>query len=344
VNTFIHDISIVIPVYKGELVLKSVVEEIFNMYGQEREEFTTKQGHIGRIVEVVLIHDCGPDNSHLVMKDLEKKFSVVRNVWLSRNFGQHAATLAGFASSQGSWIVTMDEDGQQDPKYILDFLDKAIETGSQIVYAKPVNLAPHGWFRNKASKLTKRISKSILANANFEQFNSYRLVLGESGRALAAYAGQGVYLDVALTWVANRSTSVPVNLRSEDRPSGYSFRTLLSHFGRLIVTAGARPLRLISAIGFTVAITGLILTGYVISMKLFQGVNASGWTSVVVAVLVTSGLTMFSLGVIAEFLGASVRLNMGMPLYLSVSDPTNGPLGQANKSDPNEDSETKPGR
>jgi hypothetical protein len=61
-------------------------------------------------------------------------------------------------------------------------------------------------------------------------------------------------------------------------------------------------------------------------MKFTDGIPAAGWASVIVAVLVTSGLTMLSLGVISEFLGAAVRSSMGKPLYLVVSDPINGPL------------------
>jgi hypothetical protein len=63
-------------------------------------------------------------------------------------------------------------------------------------------------------------------------------------------------------------------------------------------------------------------------MKSTGGIPAAGWASVIVAVLVTSGLTMLSLGVISEFLGAAVRSSMGKPLYLVVSDPINGPLSE----------------
>ena len=78
-------------------------------------------------------------------------------------------------------------------------------------------------------------------------FHSYRLVLGEVGRSVAAYAGAGVYLDVALGWVAGTAATCPVRLRAEgDRPSGYSLRRLLSHFWRMVLTSGTRLLRLVS--------------------------------------------------------------------------------------------------
>ena len=90
----------------------------------------------------------------------------------------------------------------------------------------------------------------VAGNRQLAQFNSFRLVRGDIARSLAAYCGHGVYLDVALAWVVGRWTTGPVTLRPDrGRPSGYTFRRLLAHFGRLLLTAGTRPLRLISVLG-----------------------------------------------------------------------------------------------
>ena len=105
---------------------------------------------------MLLVHDCGPDDSARVMRELAPH-PFVRPVWLSRNFGQHAATLAGMASSGGDWIVTMDEDGQHDPAYIGAMLDVALAEQASVVYAsRPTRrrtaacatrrrAAPSGW-------------------------------------------------------------------------------------------------------------------------------------------------------------------------------------------------------
>ncbi len=87
---------------------------------------TTPGGLPFRVAEVLLVNDCGPDDSAGVMRRLEREHPWVRTIWLSRNFGQHAATLAGMASSGGDWIVTMDEDGQHDPADIPTLLDVAM--------------------------------------------------------------------------------------------------------------------------------------------------------------------------------------------------------------------------
>ena len=133
-------VSIVIPVYKGEKSLPGLMQEI----AAYTQQCTTPQGLAYTIKEVLLVHDSGPDRSDLVLESLAAQYSFVKPIWLSRNFGQHAATLSGMASASGNWVVTMDEDGQQDPKEIGAMLDIALSGNYQIVYAQPTNAAPHG--------------------------------------------------------------------------------------------------------------------------------------------------------------------------------------------------------
>jgi glycosyltransferase involved in cell wall biosynthesis len=327
---FLHTLALVVPVYRGEKVLEPLINDVIKLYGDSEVVHESELGNKYSLKEIILVHDNGPDDSAAVMRQLQNTFKNVKCIWLSRNYGQHAATLAGIAETSGDWIITLDEDGQQDPKYFPKFLDQALISNSQIVYAHPINKAPHGVVRNSLSRFAKWVSKSILASTNFENFNSYRLILGEPARALSEYGGTGIYLDAGLIWVTSSATTCDVELRSEDRPSGYSMISLLGHFGRLVVTAGARPLRVIALLGLFVATGGFALTVYIVWMKAVTGISTSGWTSVIVAILVTSGLTMLSLGVISEFLGAAVRSTMGKPLFLKVSDPINGPLGGAN--------------
>lgn len=113
----------------------------------------------------------------------------------------------------------MDEDGQHDPNDIPRMLDSALCESMQVVYAKPVN-SPHGMLRNLASSLTKGPIVKFLTGGEVQSFHSFRLISGEIGRILAAYVGNGVYLDVALQWVANGSTTCEVKLwqSKEDLP------------------------------------------------------------------------------------------------------------------------------
>jgi glycosyltransferase involved in cell wall biosynthesis len=336
---YVHDVAIVIPVYGGASTLPGLLDEIVPL----AEESQTPRGRPFRVTEVYLVNDNGAPSSDDVIRKLAATHDVVRPIWLSRNYGQHAATLAGMASSTAPWIVTMDEDGQHDPAAIARMLDTALDEQRMLVYAAPTNPPPHGRFRNTTSALVKGLAMRGLAKGELGRYHSFRLMVGEVGRSVAAYCGQGVFLDVALSWVVERPASCPIAMRDEGgRRSGYDLRRLLSHFWRLVLTSGTRPLRAISLIGSLVAAAGLIAAAYVIFTRLTRDVQVEGWTSVIITVLVTSGVVLFSLGVISEYLGAAVRMAMGKPPYLIVSDPRSGPLGHDEVVDDADDAPSPP--
>jgi glycosyltransferase involved in cell wall biosynthesis len=320
-----HRISVVIPVYQGEKTLPSLIEEITRLASVR----LTPAGHPREISEILLVHDNGPDGSDLVIRQLEETNELVRGVWLSRNFGQHAATLAGMASTGGDWVATIDEDGQHDPAYLDSMLDTAMAEQAALVYARPTNAAPHGPFRNAASKGAKAVLRAVFGDGDASLFQSYRLILGDVARSVSAYAGSGVYLDVAISWVTRRVTTSPVELREEgDRASGYSTRKLLSHFWRMVLTSGTRGLRVVSVLGVVLAALGLLFALYVIVSTLSGRELEAGWSSTIVVVLLSSGAVLFSLGIVAEYIGVAVNMAMGRPSYLIVSDPGRGPLGR----------------
>ena len=326
-----HRVSIVIPVYQGEHTLKGLVQEIALLSVPTR----TPAGHEFLVTEVLLVNDHGPDRSDEVIRELAAAHEFIRPVWLSRNFGQHPATMAGMASSSGDWIVTMDEDGQHDPASIGDFLDVALKEGAQLVYADPVNRPPHNVLRNGSSRLAKWVFSTFLTGKSEATFQSYRMVLGEIGRSVAAYAGSGVYLDVAMGWVAGPPAACPVRLREEGgRASGYSTRALLSHFVHLVLSSGTRALRMVSALGALFAVVGIGYALYLLVVRITSSTTPQGWTSTMVVVLVSTGAILFSLGVIAEYLGVAVNMAMGKPLYLIVGDPKDGPLGRPGQNGP----------
>jgi len=312
-------VSLVIPVYRGETTLPILIEEV--------EKFTNEQvslnGNKFVICEVLLVHDCGPDRSDRVIEELVARYPFVRAVWLSRNYGQHAATLAGMASATGDWVATIDEDGQQNPGDIGGMLDTALSQSLQLVYAQPGNRPPHGWLRNTLSWSAKAFISKLLGNNKIGQFNSFRLVDGEIARTLAAYCGNGVYLDMGLYWITGRIGHRKVQLRMEmDRPSAYSYRKLFGHFWNLIFTTGTRPLRLITLMGFVSVLLAVAIAMYALIGKLHGDVPVQGWASLLIIVAFFSGCILTALGVIAEYLVVTMGIVMGKPLYVVTSKPT----------------------
>jgi glycosyltransferase involved in cell wall biosynthesis len=320
----VHTISVVIPTYRGELTLAATVAEVL-LYASESK---SPAGAHYRVIEVILVDDNGPDSTDQVMRSLAASNALVHTVWLSKNYGQHAATLAGMASSAGDWVVTIDEDGQQDPRDIGSLLDAALEQSAQVVYGRPLNAPPHSLGRNAASRTSKWIVTWLSGSQRALDFNSYRLILGSVARGVAAYAGPNVYLDVALGWVAGRYTTAGITLRGEQRVSGYSTRALLSHFWRLVIASGTRALRLVSVAGVMLALVGIVIAVSVVIQKLAWGIDSAGWASIMVIMLLGIGAILFSLGIIAEYIGANVNMAMGKPAYFLTTDPADGPLGR----------------
>lgn len=312
-----HSVSVVIPVYRGETSLPHLVEEI-----EAVRNGRTTQGEPYAITEIICVCDGAVDGSARVLLELQQGHPHLRPVWLSRNFGQHPATLAGIATSTGAWIVTLDEDGQQNPADIAAMLSVALSEHAQLVYAKPKNKPPHGLLRNMASGTTKWILTHVLGNKTVGQFNSFRVIEGDIARSLAAYCGNSVFLDVALSWVVSRVSFCPVMLRGEqNHRSGYSMLSLLNHFWRLVLTSGTRPLRTITFVGVLSLCMGVGLSVYALWVKIYQSVPVQGWTSLVIVVSLFSGCILFALGIIAEYLAVSLGIVMGKPLYLVMSKP-----------------------
>ncbi|MFZ8936141.1 MAG: glycosyltransferase, partial [Ilumatobacteraceae bacterium] len=113
---------------------------------------------------------------------------------------------------------------------------------------------------------------------------------------------------------------------------GFTFKRLLSHFLRLVLSSGTRPLRLVSIIGSLSFLFGVLYAAYVLYGRVVDGDLVAGWTTVVIIVSTTSGVILLSLGILAEYLGVVVRNAIGRPLYLIRSNPNNDALTRARNS------------
>lgn len=309
-------VSIVIPVFRGEDTLDAVVQDINRIAAVA----TTPQGRSFAVLEIILVHDRGPDRSDVVMRRLAAAHPQIQVVWLARNSGQHAATLAGIAASRGEWIVTMDEDGQHNAADLPQMLDAAIEGRCHLVYG--FGESPHRRLRRVGSRFAKAVYRRASGNAAFSnQFSSFRLVLGEIARFIAATAGPSVYLDVALSWSISSVATVEVSMRQEGRPAvSYSWRRLAQHFSRLVMSLGARPLGTILLAGLVSGLAGIAFAIATVVQRVTDTVDVPGWASLMATLLTGFGLSLIAIGVVAGYVGVIVSLLMGRPTYTTVND------------------------
>jgi glycosyltransferase involved in cell wall biosynthesis len=322
-QTSVHTIAVVIPVYLGATTLEAIVGELESF----QVVCTTPSGNNFIVEEIVLVHDCGPDHSDQVIRKLSHQSPSITPIWLSKNFGQHSASLAGIAATKSDWVVTLDEDGQHNPSDIALMLDEAIRLRAHLVYAVPKSKPEHSRWRNSTSNFAKIVASKLAGTSGPRIYSSFRLVAGEIARSLAAFAGPSLYLDVALSWICRDPGSVSVTYRQEKRvESGYSTRSLLSHFWKLALTTGTRPLRVVSLFGLLVGLLGIFYSGKIVFDRVVYGIAAEGWASVLVSILVLGGSILFSIGVVAEYVGLVTRNSSGQPTYLTIRDPIQSPV------------------
>lgn len=295
-------ISFVVPVYNGARMLEALcrrLEPVGRSYGR---------------YEIVLVDDGSRDNSCQVIQQLQRSVPGICFVRLSRNFGQHNATLAGLAHAQGEYVVTLDQDLQHPPEEIPSLIEK-LEEGFDVVYGLPQK-RPHSLYRNLTSEFSKWISRKILSTALNGNFSSFRVMRSWVAAEVVQYNSSYIYLDGFISWTTANVGGVLVPNPKSEYESQYSFFKLINHGINLLVNFSIRPLQVASLAGFLSAILGLVLAVFVAISKLLYGQPVQGWTSLIVVVLVIGGAQIAFLGLLGEYIGRILMNTNRAPNYV----------------------------
>lgn len=296
-------LSIVIPVYKAEKCL----EELYRRLKASIETITSNY-------EIILVEDCGGDNSWQVIKRLVEVDSRVRGIQLSRNFGQHAATICGITHSRGHWVATLDDDLEQFPESLGLLYAKAQE-GFDLIYGIYPQRTHSAW-RNLTSELARWLFNKAIPTLN-HAYTSFRFIRGDIARSLEQFDSPFPFVDGYLSWLTNRyaTVEVPHGNRLEGL-SNYTFRKLLTHTINIFVTFSDLPLKLATWIGFIFSGVGLLWLGGTLFGKLFGLITVSGYASLLGAVVLFGGIQLLILGILGEYIGRMNFKSSRKPLYL----------------------------
>lgn len=308
-------LSFVVPVYRGEKYLPSLVGRL-DALRTHLEQST--QGL--RVLEAIFVCDEPVDGSAATLTALAATRPWVTVLHLAKNSGQHGATAAGMLHTSGDWVITIDEDGQHDPFNALELMGAALPQHFDLCYAKPTAAVHTRWWRNASSRLAKRFTAWLVNDPYVSWFNSFRLVRGEIARAAGALAAHDLYLDVALRWLTDRLVSAPLEMHDPRTESGYRFRTLVSHFRKLLMAYHPPFLRWLPALGLLSAL-GFGLLGVVAAVaKLLwpDVIPVQGWTSLFVLTAFSTGVMVFLFGFLLERLSSTMSRAQGKPAFLVV--------------------------
>lgn len=312
-------VSVVVPVYSGEKFLRELVEQLDRL----RTEWVEQQAPM-RLAELILVDDAAVDASPAIVDDLAADYPWVTALHLMRNFGQHAATIAGALHSSGDWVVTMDEDLQHPPAEIERLLRKAALCGADIVYAHPSSSVHQARMRDWTSRGFKRTMVFVIGNASVVHFNSFRLLRGSLARAASSACGHDTYFDVALSWFTNRVEFVLLELKDQrfisSGDSGYSFSHLLTHARRMLMTGRVKFISLLGLIGVLIAVASMIGGAAVLLQRLIvpSSIVVRGWPSLIVVSFFFGGVITFMIAVVLEYISILVLSAHGKPLFFVV--------------------------
>ena len=298
------ELSVVVPVYRSEHLLPVLVQRLENTLDK-----------LGRSAEIILVNDCSPDGSWAVIKDLQRSYGRLRGINLMRNYGQHAALLAGVQASRGAVIVTMDDDLQTPPEEMPKLLE-VLGQGYDVVYGIRQK-EQHGGFRNFCSTTAKKVLNKLLGVRVATSITSYKAFRGELRQAFESQSGPVVFIDAILCWGTTKiGTTVVRHEPRADGASGYSLRKLMLHTANMVTSFSQVPLQIASFIGLATMLFGFLLFVYVLADFLFRGTPVRGFTFLGAALTLFSGVQLFVLGVIGEYLARMHQKSIGMPAYM----------------------------
>ena len=312
-------LSVVVPVYQGGRFL----EELTARLGEVRSDLESLKAPI-RLGEVIFVDDGAKDDSGVVLSRLEKAHGWIRVVTLSKNFGQHPATIAGILHASGDWVASLDEDLQHRPGDLVSLLKHAIRAGLDVVYASPRGDVHGSRYRDLGSRGFKRVVGRLVGNPFIPLFNSYRMMRGSIARAAAAVCGTDPYFDIALCWFTSRIGSLRLELRDrrflEQKESGYSLRALVRHGGRMLSSSEMRFLRLGAGIGLLALAGSVFLSLVVVGVKILRPevIEARGWVSLVLLISFFGGLSSLLVGILVELMTNLVIRAKGKPAFFVV--------------------------
>jgi undecaprenyl-phosphate 4-deoxy-4-formamido-L-arabinose transferase len=274
-------------------------------------------------LDIILVNDGSPDHSMDVLREFSSKYANVRAINLSRNFGQHNAIMAGLNYARGDYVVTMDDDLQHPVEEVQKLIDE-IDKGFDVVYGE-YNVKNHSLFKNIGSELNNLMGNIIIQKPRELRFTSFRALRSFVVDEIKKYKAPYPYIDGLILRVTRNIGVVTVEHRSrKEGRSSYTLKKLVRLWLNGFLNFSILPLRLFSYVGFLFASLGFLMALAIIVEALLFLNPVQGWTSLIVATLIFSGVQLLSIGMVGEYIGRIFLTQNMTPQYV-VKDVSAGP-------------------
>lgn len=298
-------ISVVCPIYNEQ-------ENLHELYRRLSKVLEA----IGERYEILLVDDYSQDASREIIAGFCEQDSHVRSLRFSRNFGHQTAITAGMQHARGELVILMDGDLQDPPEVLPDLIAKHETEGWDVIYAirrrRKENLLYRAAYR-AFYRLLQRLSYIEIPLDSGDFCLMHRRVVNE----INALPERNRFVRGIRSWVGFRQTGFEYERQARHAGEAkYTFRSLLRLAMDGIFSFSYTPLHTATWGGFWIAIFGIIYAFYTAIMRLNGHMANTGWTTIIVAVLIMGGLNMLMLGIIGEYIGRIFEETKGRPQYI----------------------------
>ncbi len=269
--------------------------------------------------EIILVDDGSTDATAQRMTEWTRTPGV-RALLLSRNFGKEAALCAGLEAAHGDAVVMLDSDMQHPPALLETFV-RHWSAGADVVYAVRAHRDDESTFKRVG---TEWFYNLINRGERFRMppgAGDFRLMDRCVVDALMRLPERNRFMKGLYAWVGFESVAVPYVPEERAHGTSHFSKRRLVGLGLAGLTAfSVWPLRTVIAMGTVLALAALGYGAYLTVMYLLHGHDVSGWTTIVVSLMLFAGIQLLSLGVVAEYVGRIYEEVKGRPLYLVKRD------------------------
>lgn len=285
--------SVVIPVYNSEKTLN-------NLFGRLNSLFQ----ELDVTYEIIFVNDFSKDDSWDVLTDLYDKKKNIKIINLSRNFGQHNATLCGFSYADGEYLITLDDDLQHPPEEIIKLIKK-IDEGYSVVYGKYME-KKHAFFENILSYIFQKVIHKILAIPSQLYLSSFAIYDNTIAKNMCSVKNSYPFLPALMSKTTPIHKVGNVDVYHNERKIGKSNYNIISHFKfslNLLINYSSLPLTAIGIGGFLVSIFSLLFgISIIVQKSLDPNYGLMGWNSLMVAITLLGGSILMSVAIVGEYL------------------------------------------
>ena len=296
----------------------SIVVPIFNEEGNINnfnKRLSLVMNKLKTSYEIIFVNDGSTDKSHDLLTQLwTKDKQHVKVVNLTRNFGQHAALMAGFEIAQGAKIVTIDCDLQMPPEEIPKLIKKLAE-GHDIVFGVYGQTRKDSFLRKIGSKFAKYILSKLIPNMS--DISGFRILKRHTVIELLKLKEKNKMIDGLLCWMGYDIDKVEIkHNKREVGKSKYSFFKLIAFWLDMVVSLTYLPLKIAIFGGAFMGLSGLLLASYYFIRYLIYGTTIAGFTTLTILIALFSGIQLFCIGIIGEYLGRTNKGVMNKPEFI----------------------------